>query len=229
MNASAEGATGGSTVHRAGWRRWLGVLAVVALVAGVAAAVAGRDDGAVTIDVVGAPADDLATLVGDADLVVVGRVVATSPGRVVSGPTDPTRAVRTRLAQLVVDEVTVGPPVTRVVLEEVAALADGTPATIEGLAPSRVGDAGLYLLVRGEGGRAGLACPQGRYLLDRKDPDRLVAPLPGDLLAARLAALGPRTLRRAVLDVAADGTSTSAEASEVDAPGHAVRKRRTGG
>jgi len=71
-----------------------------------------------------------------------------------------------------------------------------------GLRASRVGDAGLYLLARGDGGRVGLVGPRGRYLLDADDPDRLRAPDGGDPLVVRLAGLGPRRLRRAVLEAA---------------------------
>jgi hypothetical protein len=148
------------------------------------------------------PAASLGELLSRADLVVVGRVVQVAPGRVLSDPGDPDRAVRTQFAQLEVDEVTRGSGAARLVLEEVAALADGTPATVAGLEASRVGDAGLYLLVHGDDGRVGLVGPQGRYLLVADDPDRLRAPPGGDPLARRLADLGPRRLRRAVLGAA---------------------------
>lgn len=155
------------------------------------------------------PAQSLEALVARADLVVVGHVVATSTGRVITSPEEPTGGVRTRLAQLVVDEMTVGPPASRLVLEEVAALADGRPATVEGLVSSQVGDAGLYLLVRGPDDRVALVGPQGRYLLEADDPQRLIAPLPADPLALRLARLGPRGLRGAILDATADRGSDS--------------------
>jgi hypothetical protein len=186
-------------------RRWWvlagGLLLVVVAVA--VALVIARERRPVGIAVTDPPASDLAGLLDRADLVVVGHVVAVTEGRVLSDPVDPTSAVRTQFAQLEVNEVTIGEASDRLVLEEVAALADGTPATVEGARPSQVGDAGLYFLVRDAGqGRVALAGPQGRYLLDPDDPDRLVPPLSGDPLATRLAALGPRGLRAAVLDAA---------------------------
>lgn len=199
---------GGATVavsrsSSAGWRQWAALVTVLLAVVGVAALVVGhRDRRPVDLAVLDAPATSLHQLVDRADLVVVGRIVEVSPGRVLSDPDDPDRAVRTQFAQLEVDEVTVGPARTRVVLEEVAALADGTPATVEGVGASAVGDAGLYLLAVGDGGRVGPVGPQGRYLLDPDDPDRLLVSGADDPLASRLAALGPRRLRRAVLDAA---------------------------
>jgi hypothetical protein len=185
-----------------GSRHWI-VLAVVVVALCVVAVVAvGRDRRPVDIAVLDPPAASLGELLSRADLVVVGRIVQVAPGRVLSDPGDPDRAVRTQLAQLEVDEVTRGSGAARLVLEEVAALADGTPATVAGLEASRVGDAGLYLLVHGDDGRVGLAGPQGRYLLVADDPDRLRAPPGGDPLARRLADLGPRRLRRAVLGAA---------------------------
>lgn len=179
----------------------MAALALV-LVGGAVAVVGARARGPVDLSVAEPPAARLAALLDRTDLAVVARVVAVTPGRGISDPANPDRAVRTQLAQLTVDEVTVGPPTRRLVLEEVAALADGTPVTIEHVAPSRVGDAGLYLLVRGYDDRVALVGPQGRYLLDPDDPDRLLSPLPVDPLATRLAELGPRGLRRAVLDAA---------------------------
>lgn len=149
-----------------------------------------RDRRPVDIAVVDPPSASLGELVSRTDLVVVGRIVQVAPGRVLSDPGDPDRAVRTQFAQLEVDEVTVGSGAARLVLEEVVALADGTPATVAGSGASRVGDAGPYMLVRGDDGRVGLVGPQGRYLLDRDDPDRLRASPGGDPLATRLADLG---------------------------------------
>lgn len=186
-------------------RRWIlaGALLLVVVAVAVVTVTRVRDRQTVEVAVTDPPAADLAGLLDRADLVVVGHVVEVTDGRVLSDPVDPSSAVRTQLAQLEVDEVTVGAAADRLVLEEVAALADGTPATVEGVRPSQVGDAGLYFLVRDtEEGRVALVGPQGRYLLDPDDPDRLVPPLRDDPLATRLAALGPRGLRAAVLDAA---------------------------
>lgn len=177
------------------------LLLTVVAVAAVITVTRMRDRQPVEIAVAESPARDLPGLLERADLVVVGHVVEVTDGRVLSDPADPTSAVRTQLSQLEVNEATVGEAADRLVLEEVAALADGTPATVEGVRPSRVGDAGLYFLVRNtEEGRVALVGPQGRYLLDRDDPDRLLPPVRDDPLATRLAALGPRGLRAAVLD-----------------------------
>lgn len=176
----------------------LGVLLVAGIAVVGGAAAVERPAAPVTVDTNVRPPTDLTELVDRADLVVVGRVARVEPGRVVSSGADPTAAVRTQVAELVVDEVTVGQAPARVVVEEVAALADGTPAAEGGVRPSRVGDAGLYLLVQGPDATAPVG-PHGRFLLDPRDPGRLLNPLPGDLLADELTGLGPRGLRDAVI------------------------------
>ena len=185
-------------------RRWIAALTVALACTAAVPIVVQRAHRPVDIAVTDASAADLAGLLDRSDLVVVGHVVEVADGRVVSDPTDPSTAVRTQLARLDIDDATVGRASDRLVLEEVAALADGTRATVEGQRPSQVGDAGLYFLVRGEGGRVAPVGPQGRYLLDPDDLDRLVPPLPDDRLAAQLAGLGPRGLRRAVLVAASE-------------------------
>lgn len=136
-------------------RRSVVVLLAAAVAITVGAWMSRRAD-PVDIAVVDPAADSLDALVARADMVVVGRIIVVAPGRVLSDPIDPDRAVRTQLARLAIDEVTVAP----------------------------VGS-------------------QGRYLLDPDDPATLVPPVPDDPLAARLAHLGPRGLRTAVLDVTA--------------------------
>lgn len=143
------------------------------------------------------PAATLDELLDRADLVVVGRVADVSPGRLVAGA-GPGSGVRTQVADVVVDEVLAGTAGPSVAVEEVVALADGTPATLAGMAPSRVGDAGLWLLERGADETFPFTtpvAPNGRFLLDPDDPTRLQPPVPDDELALELASRGPRALR----------------------------------
>ncbi len=180
-------------------------LPVVVVVRTVATRDAAPDP--IAVEVVERPAASLEELVARADLIVVGRVAEVTDGRVLTAADAVDRGLRTQYVRLVVDEVTwaadglvVGP---EIVIEEVVALADGTPATAGGLRPSRVGDAGLHLLVTAttpDVATFGPVGPQGRYLLDPADPGRLVAPV-DDALAVDLAARGPEALRADVLEV----------------------------
>lgn len=95
-----------------------------------------------------AGADELAAA---ADLVVVATVASTADGRSITDPSDPATGIRTRLATLVVDEVLAGEAPTPLVVEEEAALLDGTPVRVDGRAPAEVGDTGTWYLLAGEG------------------------------------------------------------------------------
>lgn len=152
-----------------------------------------------TIEVLDPAATPLADLVARADAVVIARVTAIEDGRLLSAPDDPDRVVQTQLAALTVDEVTAGEAPDRLVLEEVVALGDGSPAWVGGLRPAQVGDAGLYLLVRGEGpDRFGLLGGQGRLLLDGAG-QAFASPEGDDPLLAELAAMSPADLRLEVV------------------------------
>lgn len=90
-------------------------------------------------------------LAAAADLVVVATVASTADGRTVTDPADPTTGIRTRLATLVVDEVLAGEAPTPLVVEEEAALLDGTPIRVDGRSPAAVGDTGTWYLLAGDG------------------------------------------------------------------------------
>lgn len=95
-----------------------------------------------------AGADELAAA---ADLVVVATVASTAEGRTITDPSDPATGIRTRLATLVVDEVLAGEAPTPLVVEEEAALLDGTAIRVDGRSPAEVGDTGTWYLLAGEG------------------------------------------------------------------------------
>jgi hypothetical protein len=83
------------------------------------------------------------------DLVVVGSVATISDGRLVGSPDG--AAVRSQFTTVAVEQVLAGVAPAAVVIEEEAALADGTPITINGVAPSEVGDRAVWFLDQLEG------------------------------------------------------------------------------
>jgi hypothetical protein len=181
---------------------------VVALVAGVL--LTRPDDGEATAapDPVAVSSDaprlgSLEELVAASDLVVRAEVVATEPGRVFGEPGG--TAVESRLVTLEVGEVLSGtaPRDDTVLVEEEGWLDDGTPLIVDGAAPSRTGDDGIWFLVDVGDPDAPVhvvVSAQGRYLVDgdglvgAAGDDRLIAALARlsvDELAARIAALPP--------------------------------------
>lgn len=106
-------------------------------------------------------------LVAASDLIVVGRITHVADGRVVTDPTEPGAGIRTQLAQLAVERVVKGAPTRALVLEEEAALLDGTAITVDGVAPSVAGQRGVYFLIGGdaESPYHALIGAQGRYVI----------------------------------------------------------------
>ena len=154
--------------------RWLEVLLVtVPLLVGLGWWVvsATRDEGQpepLAVDAAGPHFATLDELVAASDLVVAGEVVSVGEGRTITDPSDPSAGIRTRLVTIAVTEPLVGDPPEPLVLEEEAALLDGTPIVVNGVAPSKVGDEGIYFLVGGTTTDApyhALINEQGRYLV----------------------------------------------------------------
>lgn len=129
-------------------------LAIVVAVAAVAAWWL-RDDGDTTredpvaLTASGPRFAELSDLVTAGDLVVVGSVVAVDDGRTITDPADPQAGVRTQLAEIRVSQVLTGEQVGPLIIEQEAALLDGRPVTVNGVAPLAVGEEGLMVLVRG--------------------------------------------------------------------------------
>ncbi len=92
----------------------------------------------------------LAELVAASDLVVVATVTDISDGRTVTAPDDPAAGIRTRLVRLSVARTLVGQASRPLVVEEPAALIDGTPVVVDGLEPLRVGEQAVWFLVAGD-------------------------------------------------------------------------------
>jgi hypothetical protein len=140
---------------------------------------------------------DLDGLVAASGVIVLAEVTGTSDGRTITDPKTPAAGVRTRLVELRVVDSLSGKPPRRVVVEEEAALLDGTPIVVDGVAPVRVGDRGVFFLVAG-GSEASphyaLVGPQGRYLVE---DDALAAAI-DDPLAIALARDGGPALVDAV-------------------------------
>lgn len=183
-----------SRPHRRAW--WAAVLVpvLVAVVGAVLASGTVRDDGPSVIAVRSdAPVfDTLVDLVAASDAVVLAEVTGARPGPVVGAPGG---AVRTTLFTLHVVDVAHGSAVEVVELVEPTALADGTPVTVDGVAPPEVGTRGVFFLVAAGPGRAVSVGSQARYVVDG---DSLVAADPDDPLAARLAAGGGPALVAAI-------------------------------
>jgi hypothetical protein len=92
----------------------------------------------------------LAELVAASDLVVVATVTDISDGRTVTAPDDPAAGIRTRLVRLSVARTLVGQAPRPLVVEEPAALIDGTPVVVDGLEPLRIGEQAVWFLVAGD-------------------------------------------------------------------------------
>jgi hypothetical protein len=138
----------------------------------------------------------LTELSASADLAVAGRVVAVERGRtfgaVDSSGRASDRAVQSQVVTIEVedvvargDAVATPQPGTVVLVEEEAELVDGTPITVDGARPLRVGDAGIWFLtVSTDPEFPGFTVvnSQGRYLLT--GPRASEAPLRGALRGA---------------------------------------------
>jgi hypothetical protein len=129
-------------------------------------------------------------LVAASDLIVRARVTDTEPGRWFGDGSTSAR-IRSRLVTLDVDEVLAGEApageLGTLLLEEEGWTQDGAPLVVDGAAPSKVGDDGIWFLVDpGDGTTDALIVvnAQGRYLVDG---DHLSGAAGGDRLVEELA------------------------------------------
>ena len=143
----------------------------------------------------------LAEMVAASDAIVVGRVVATEPGRLVGDPAN--GGVISRIVTIAVDEVLAGEPATTVIVEEEGTLPDGTPIVVNGVPGSTSGDRGIWFLDRLDDAEVPaflVINSQGRYLTASADPstgtleggdqrDALVQELQGQPLDALVASV----------------------------------------
>lgn len=146
----------------------------------------------------------LAEMMAASDLVLVGEVRGVGDGRTITDPTDPVVGIHTRLVDVEVLQLLAGDASGTVVVEEEEALLDGTPIVVNGVAPSRVGDRGVYFLVASDDPAApyhALVGEQGRYLLD----GARLRPSGNDALSRSLAARGFDGLVAAIAGGAATG------------------------
>ncbi|MEL6982814.1 MAG: hypothetical protein AAFO29_10360 [Actinomycetota bacterium] len=138
--------------------------------------------GVATVDVVatGPVLTTIEELLAAGDVVVIATVAATEPGRAITDPQDPTSGIRTSLFELAVEEVVVGAveaaEAGTIVVEHETALLDGTPITVNGIAPPIVGQRGLYVLVDGSGSAFPHAALVTADSWGTLDGDRLSAP-----------------------------------------------------
>lgn len=91
----------------------------------------------------------LGELARASDLAVHAEVVAVDDGRAITDPARLDAGIRTQLAQLDVAAALAGAVPDALVVEQEAALLDGTPITVNGVPPLVEGDAGLLFLVHG--------------------------------------------------------------------------------
>lgn len=145
-----------------------------------------RTNGPVVVEV--AHVVSLGEMVASADAIVEGRVIQVSPGRTVSGPIDEGDFQFTNIELEVTKLLSGTAPSAKIVLEEDGILAD----------LSRVGDAGVYFLVRKRDrvDAYRLMNTQARYLVD--DEGHLIASALDDPLSSDLASLTLDELRTAV-------------------------------
>lgn len=131
---------------------WLPVALVIAVAAGGFVWWITDDEEAVPdpVDLVAAEPDfaSVEELADASDLVVFGEVVGESAGRTLTDPAQPDAGIVTGLAQLRVVEA-VGEVSVDVLVEQEIALLDGTPVTVNGVAPLSVGEEGVAFLVDG--------------------------------------------------------------------------------
>jgi hypothetical protein len=142
---------------------------------------------------------DLAALAAASTVVVRGEVVEAEHGRLFGEPGGDA-TVESRVLTLRVDRVLRGPSpgAARLLVEEEGWDGDGAPLIVDGAAPSKVGDTGIWFLTRvgtGEEQRYVVVSAEGRYLERRRV---LVGAKGDDPLIARLVALGPAGLADAV-------------------------------
>lgn len=105
----------------------------------------------VDIRAAGVRFDDLDALAAGSDFVVDGVVLAVDDGRALTDPSDPDAGITTQLAQVEVLGEVAGDAPGPLVVEQEAALLDGTPIRVNGVTPLAVGDRGLFFLVQGDG------------------------------------------------------------------------------
>jgi hypothetical protein len=134
----------------------------------------------------------LEELAGAADAIVAGTVVAVDAGRTITDPSDPRAGITTRLIEVAVTATFAGPARDLIVIEEEAALLDGTSIVVNGLEPAPPGTSAVWFLVAGDGEQfpyAALVNEQARIPLtaDRvAEPGLVAAGIGLDELRARL-------------------------------------------
>jgi hypothetical protein len=185
---------------------WL--LPVVPLVAGIVAVVVvavGGDEEPAAIDIASSAVDfsTLDDLLAASDLVVVATVADITDGRQITAPADPAAALVTRLLVLDVSDVLAGAGDGDVIVEEPAALGDGTPVVVDGIEPLEIGDQAIWFLVAGDAETMpylALVNRQGRYTITGDT----LRPTADDPLSAELANLGLAGLADRVEELSAD-------------------------
>lgn len=156
--------------------RVISAIPIVLVLVGVAFTIRGLGGDAevapVAVSASGQRFATLADLALAADVVVEGRIVGFGEGRVITDPADPQAGFSTRLFQLDVIS-TFGPSAgSQLIIEQEAALLDGSPMVVNGLTPNQIGDVGFWFLVVGneeEFPYLALVNEQGRMIYDETE------------------------------------------------------------
>ena len=180
----------------------VGLLLVGAALLGAWRSARAPEPSAVAITSTGTVFSSVDALTDAADVVVIARAVAVSPGRTFAASGGD--GIRSQIVRLEVGAVLAGGnPGPTIALEEEATTATGEPVVVDGLRPTRVGDQGIFFLERSrEEGVPYYATlgSAGRYLRrSARTGDDALFTTTTDPLAGRLAALGGSRLADAVV------------------------------
>jgi hypothetical protein len=118
--------------------------------------------------------DTVEEMAAASDVVVRGDVVAVEEGRAITDPERPDVGIVTRLLEIRVAATLRGPRHDTIVVEQEAALLDGTPIVVNGLPPVSVGTEAVWFLLEGDGGEfpyAALINEQGLIPFDGGAPE----------------------------------------------------------
>ncbi|MGI9611502.1 MAG: hypothetical protein ACR2QO_01245 [Acidimicrobiales bacterium] len=167
----------------------IGLLVLPLLLAGaiVWLSMSDRESPTVDVEAIGPEFTSIEELAEASQLIVTGTIVDATPGRVLTDPNNPDVGIRTTIFTLDVAESTADDAGDTITIEYETSLLDGTPTTIDGIAPPVTGETGLYFLIAGPSDdypHHAIVNHQGRYLLQ---DDRTLTALSPDALSQAVA------------------------------------------
>ena len=159
------------------------LLIVAAYLVSVVVSHGGTQAGPIDIRSSGPTFTTFTELAGASDRVVLGEVVSIEHGRTITDPTDPTAGITTQLATVATTQIAKGVPASTLVVEQEASLLDGTPITVDGVAPLRVGATGWFFLIDGDGEQfpyTALTAPESFVPADSPEGDQVETLVTGE-------------------------------------------------